>query len=51
MHTRGGLNHAAHLAGLESKRSVFELLLHLPFPEEAQITPLPSAAAVRLRNG
>jgi hypothetical protein len=37
MNTRGCFYNAADLTGLESKGSIFELLLHLPMAKEATV--------------
>lgn len=42
------VHYAADLAGLQRKRSLFELLLHVPSTEEPEVPTLPGAAAVRL---
>lgn len=51
MNSRGRLHHSTHLAGLQRKGSIFKLLLHLAFAEEAQVTSLAGTTAIRLGNG
>lgn len=45
------LNDAAHLAGLEAKGGVLELLLHVALAKVAQVAALAGRGAVRLGGG
>lgn len=45
------LDHLAHLAGLQRKRSLLEGLLHVSLAKVPQITALAGAAAVALAHG
>lgn len=48
MQATGGFNNATHLAGLEGKRGVLELLLHVTAAKVAQIAALSRRGAVGL---